>query len=129
MMFSDTERAELRKAQEGHMMDRCRVYRFERWERDSRGTAQKVFSETVETVCGLKTTLSERRVGAQESYRQIEADAVLRLPARVEIKPMDEVEVFERFGEAVDAPHRYEVLQFERAGASGRQVLLRAMYV
>lgn len=129
MMFSDTERAELRKAQEGHMMDRCRVYRFERWERDSRGTAQKVFSETVETVCGLKMTLSERRVGAQESYRQIEADAVLRLPAQVEIKPMDEVEVFERYGETVDAPHRYEVLQFERAGASGRQVPLRAMYV
>lgn len=128
MMFSDTEQTAMRNAQEGHMMDRCRIFPFERWERDSRGTNRKRFGETVEARCGLRMALDQKDV-KRDRYQIIEADAELRLPLAAAIKPLDEIEITHRFGAAQAEFHRYEVVKFESCGVSGQRVLLKAVYV
>lgn len=127
-MFSDIEQAAMRNAQEGHMMDRCLIFPFERWERDSRGTEKKIFGHTCEAICGLKMSLDQKEP-KRSRYQEIEADAELRLPLAIAIKPLDEIEITHRFGAAQMELHRYEVVKFENRGVSGQRVLLKAVYV
>lgn len=127
-MFSSAEMERMAAAQEAHMMDRCRIYPFERWEKDSFGARKKVFGKPIESICGLKMTLDQKDA-KKDRYRAVEADAELRLPLAVEIEPLDEIEVTHRFGTVHTESHRYEVLKFESRGVSGRRVLLKEVVI
>jgi len=120
----------LRDTQQTHMMDKCLIYPFLSWDKDDRGSSQgKIFSDPVESICGLKMSLSENRKNYQgDNYETIEADAMLRLPGDVSVKPKDEVLIIERFGSAVSDGMRYEVVKYPNIGVSGLQVLLKAVY-
>ena len=129
MILSDTEQELMRQAQESHMTDRCKIYPFISWEKDSRGIGKKIFGTAFESICGLKMGLDSNKSRNQsDRYEIIEADAELRLPLEVNVKPKDEIEIIQRFGRE-SAGFRYEVTKFESAGVSGQRVLLKAVYI
>lgn len=127
-MFRSAEMEKMAAAQEAHMMDRCRIYPFERWEKDSFGARKKIFGEPLDSICGLKMTLDQKDP-KKDRYQAVEADAELRLPLAVEIEPLDEIEITHRFGTAQTKSHRYEMLKFESRGVSGQRVLLKAIVI
>lgn len=128
-MFNQSDLAALRDTQQIHMMDKCIIYPFLNWDKDDRGSSKgKIFDDPVESICGLEMGLSQAKNYQGENYEVIEADAVLRLPWDIEIKPKDEVLIIERFGSTVSEEMRYEVVKYPSIGVSGLQVLLKAVY-
>ena len=111
------------------MMDYCRIYPLDRWGKTSRGESKKVFGTPVESICGLKMSLSDHQGRTSQRYETIDADAELRLPLFVSVKPKDEIEITKRFGVELGVPMRYEVVKFESSGVSGQRVLLKAVYI
>jgi hypothetical protein len=128
-MFRDTEQAAMKQVQEAHMMDYCRILPFVEWDKSSRGESKKVLGAAVESVCGLKMALSDRQGRTNQRFEMIDADAELRLPLGVAVKPKDEIEIIERFGVELGEPMHYEVVKFESSGVSGQRVLLKAVYI
>lgn len=111
------------------MMDYCRILPFVEWDKSTRGESKKVLGAPVESICGLKMSLSDRQRRTYQRFEEIEADAELRLPLSVSVKPKDEVEIVKRFGIELGMPMRYEVAKFESTGVSGQRVLLKAVYI
>lgn len=111
------------------MMDFCKIYPLDRWEKTSRGESKKVFGTAIESICGLKMSLSDRQGRTSQRFEAIDADAELRLPLGVAVKPKDEIEITERFGIELGMPMRYEVAKFESSGVSGQRILLKAVFI
>lgn len=96
------------------MMDRCFIHRKD-------GTF-------VETVCGLEMVFMQgsESYSSGQHYQTIDADARLRLPIGITVRPKDEIEVTHRFGEAIEPHLYYRVVQFAESGSSGQRVYLKA---
>lgn len=111
------------------MMDYCRILPFIEWDKSTRGESKKILGTSVESICGLRISLSDRQGRTSQRYETIDADAELRLPLGVAVKPKDEIEITKRFGVELGMPMRYEVVKFESSGVSGQRVLLKAVYI
>ncbi len=118
----DSELAELRQAQEGHMLDRCVILAYHA-SRDSYGLPKPAYTTGEEIPCGL----DEGNRTEQQSIGHVPlTDAVLRLPLTATITSLSRVRVTRRHGEAVRSPQPvYEVVGVPRLGASGLLVNLR----
>lgn len=122
MMFDANELADMRSAQQAHMMDTG--YRM------ARSVTANAYNEPIEsftqaataTVCGL-----EMKSGAEkdkETMTLIEYDAILRLPITFTIDYKDRFKVTKRYGESITAL-TFEVVSPVQRGPSGLRVLLR----
>ena len=126
MSFSKTEVARMRAVQTAHMADACLIYRMTGKVKDSRGIYVEAFAEAEPSVCGAE--LQPAASSDSGKVAIVGIDAVLRLPAGIEVKPGDEIELTERFGEAI-TPQRYEVDRYINAGISGGRAYLKAKAV
>lgn len=126
MIFDPATLAMLRKTQEDHMQDLCVIYRVTKREKNSRGEPVKTFDEGTESICGID--MDPQKQSYSDSYSMAQIDAVLRLPHLVEVKPDDEIEITERYGEAV-TPMRYKVDRFVDAGPSGIRAYLKRITI
>lgn len=127
-MMNQSEILAMRNAQEATMQDYCTVYPFTSWKMNSAGDqTDKNFGVEFDTVCGFEPTfLQNRRGKAQGEYLEtIDFDAVIRLPWNIEIKPLDEILITERFGTDFDGK-RYEVIKAEAIGISAKRVMVSA---
>ena len=127
-MLTQSEIDAMRIVQIDAMMDKCEIYPFLSWKMNKEGDqTDKNFGTMFETVCGLEPTFLQSKGGAvkTEYIENIQYDAVIRLPWNVEIKPMDEIVITERFMTEIDGK-RYEVTKAEAAGVSGKRVMVTA---
>ena len=118
----DGELADLRQAQEVHMLDRCVILAYHA-SRDSYGLPKPVYVAGDETICGL----DEGNRTEQQSIGHVPlTDAVLRLPLTATITARSRVRITRRHGAFVSNPQPvYEVAGVPRLGASGLLVNLR----
>src|SRR5574343_530641 len=121
MDFSASELADMRTAQDAHMMDTCLI--------GVRSVSYNSFGEPIETFtngsaldCGLDMRPGSERHG--ENMTQVTYDATLRLPIATVINVLDRVTITHRFGEAV-TNIIYRVESPVQRGPSGVRVLLR----
>ncbi len=123
-VFSAAELAAMKRTQEAHMPDRCLVYSVRKQQIDDWGNPIKEKSDPIETHCGIEMNLHN---GNAQGYvlELIEADAVIRLPAGIEVHPNDEIEVTHRFGEPLTEHLVYYVTGFVKSGPSGQQATLK----
>ena len=118
----DGELADLRQAQEVHMLDRCVILAYHA-SRDSYGLPKPAYVAGDETPCGL----DEGNRTEQQSIGHVPlTDAVLRLPLTATITARSRVRITRRHGAFVNNPQPvYEVAGVPRLGASGLLVNLR----
>jgi hypothetical protein len=126
--MNQSEILAMRNAQEAAMQDYCTIYPFSSWKMNSAGDqTDKNFGTEFDTKCGFEPTfLQNRRGKAQGEYLEtIDFDAVIRLPWSIEIKPLDEILITERFGQEFGGK-RYEVVKAEAIGISAKRVMVSA---
>jgi len=126
-MFSASELANMRTAQDGHMMDTGYIQR--------RSAAADSFGEMVETftedataiLLGLDMRPGSERHGTDMTVTTY--DATARLPIGTSIDVKDKIRVTKRFGETLGTALLYEVSAPVRRGPSGVRVELRKVNV
>lgn len=127
-MMNQSEILAMRNAQEATMQDKCTIYPFSSWIMNSAGDqTDKNFGTAVETVCGFEPTFLQNRNGMTqgEYVETVDFEATIRLPWSVEVKPLDEILITERFGADFDGK-RYEVVKAEAIGISAKRVMVSA---
>ena len=125
-MMNQSEISAMRNAQEATMQDKCTIYPFSSWVMNSAGDqTAKNFGTSVETVCGFEPTFLQNRSGKTqgEYVETVDFEATIRLPWSVEVKPLDEILITERFGQEFDGK-RYEVVKAEAIGISAKRVMV-----
>ena len=121
-MFTATDLANMRSAQNLHLMDVCKF-----------GTATQTadtFNQLVETfaygadvVCGLDMRPGSERHGVDKTL--LVYDATIRLPIASAPDPIDRVKVTTRFGEALGTDLEYSIVGPIQRGPSGVRLLLK----
>jgi hypothetical protein len=121
MDFSAAELADFRTAQDGHMMDTCKI--------GVRSVTYNTTGEPIETFtlgnamdCGLDMRPGSERHG--ENMTQVTYDATARLPIGTVINVLDRLTVTHRFGESV-TNITFRVESPVQRGPSGVRVILR----
>lgn len=122
-MFSTTDLANMRTAQESHMLDTC-VTQTVVETRDSFGELVETWPvDSAALVCGLDMRPGSERHGSEKTV--LEYDATLRLPITSAPGAKDRVKITHRFGEALVVPLIYEITGPIQRGPSGIRLLLK----
>ena len=114
-MFTATDLANMRSAQNLHMMDVCKF-----------GTATQTvetFAYGADVVCGLDMRPGSERHGVDKTL--LVYDATIRLPIASAPDPIDRVKVTTRFGEALAVDLAYSIVGPIQRGPSGVRLLLK----
>lgn len=126
-MFSASELANMRTAQDGHMMDTGYI-QVRTASADSFGEMVETFTESVTaTALGLDMRPGNERHGADMTVTTY--DATARLPIATSIDVKDRIRVTKRFGETLGTPLVFEVSAPVQRGPSGVRVQLRKVNV
>lgn len=122
LSFSADELADMKTAQEAHMMDEC-VREIHSQTKDNFGTPVDSWPTDGATLpCGL-----DQGEGSEElepGKTVIRWDATLRLPAGTTMDEADRIRITKRFGTAI-TPIRYGIVSPPRVGPSGMRLRLK----
>ena len=125
--FSADELAEMREAQDGHLLDLCIIQVFSRTF-NGFGEEVPVYTDAATaTACGL-----DMRPGSEQPRQDmttLEWDATMRLPIATALDAKDRLKVTYRFGELLATPLVYRVEGPIQRGPSGIRVKLRRVDV
>lgn len=121
--FSADELAEMREAQDAHMLDECVIISFTAGARNEFNEDDNpIETESAPWICGLDMRPGSRRFGAEMTV--IQYDATLRLPLEAEVKETDKIRIVSRFGAQHEFPI-FEVMSPIQRGPSGMRLILR----
>jgi head-tail adaptor len=123
-MFTAADLANMRAAQEEHMLDTCIVQSYART-LDTYGSPVETWTDGSAIACGLKMTTGRENRRADMTTERI--DATIRLPLATTIKGTDRIKVTKRFGVILSTPQIYDVVGEIRRGPSGLQVDLQTV--
>jgi hypothetical protein len=121
--FSATELANMRSAQQDHMMDQCEILSY------TAGTANEYNEQDAPTypttyigACGLDMQPGSENDG--DDYTAIQHDAIIRLPVGTQVKETDRIRIISRFGEYPNTL-TFEIVSPIRRGPSGIRLLVK----
>lgn len=125
--FSADELADMREAQDGHMLDLCIIQTYSRTYNSFNEEIPAYTDAAAAISCGL-----DMRPGS-EQHRQdmttLEWDATMRLPLTTALDAKDRLKVTHRFGELLSTALIYRVEGPIQRGPSGVRVRLRRVDV
>lgn len=115
--FSAGELSGMKTAQEGHMMDSCRILVWAAGSADAYGRKVDSYTAGSEIACGFK--FDNRTVEVQGESEVVVIDGRFRLPAATTIKASDRIRLTKRFGTALSPAVDFDVIGQPRLGPSG----------
>ena len=122
-MFSSTDLANMRSAQESHMMDLCNIQAYVETE-DTYGELILTWPvDGSDISCGLNMKPGFERNNPDKTILQY--DGTLRLPISTSLDVKDKIKITKRFGETLTTPLIYEIVSPIQRGSSGIRVLLK----
>ena len=121
--FSDTDLANMKLTQEGHMMDTC-VLQAAVQTADTYNQLVETWPADADAIsCGLDMRPGSERHGIDNTV--INYDATVRLPFATAPDLKDRVKITKRFGTALAAPLEYDIVGPIQKGPSGVRLLLK----
>jgi hypothetical protein len=115
LAFSTAELAEMRTAQQAHMMDTAVVQTFSASTADSWGIPADSYSDGSAVYCGFN---NKAGIETQGEGEVVQYDATVRLPIGTAVTESDRIKITKRHGTTLSTPLIFEIVRLRR-GPSG----------